>query len=223
MRSSKTSDRRRGPAVFLVAVAFAGCTVRGTIIPGEPSRLDFAVPAPQGRAYEAARTAGEKLGLAIGPADASRATVRLESSTLTPEQLDRYCVFPAVRPGTNEPANTFQGWAWRARDHYPVAGAVALTVHLTETSSGETNVTLVGNWRATGGIQEQIVSSKGVLERDFETAVEEEFRRDRTRQDRLHQLERLHAEGLVSSAQYERKRGEILREPEIAVDPPAFD
>jgi hypothetical protein len=158
------------------SVIVGGCVAmipQGTAVPATPLDYEFDIEATRDGVFEALLSVAQSLNLSVDVLEKGSGFIQFKHSALSPAQLDEYCVYPVVKPGTKVPWDTFQGWNTRSlprANSGSVSGTVSLSVVLTEAATG-THVKLHSAWVAANRSETSQVSSKGVLERNFESAL----------------------------------------------------
>jgi len=156
-----------------LAVLVGGCvTMQGQAIPEVPTDYEFDIESPGAQVFEALLGVAQSLNLSVDVLEKESGFIQFRNSALAPSQLDQYCKYPVVKPGTTVPWDTFQGWNQRSlkQGGGSVGGNVALSVLLTEGGTG-THAKLHSTWVASNRTETSQVNSKGVLERDFENSL----------------------------------------------------
>lgn len=173
--------------VVLAAMASA-CAVRGIPLPSTGAEHhQFVVGARREVAFEALLHAAHHLNLNVKVLEKSSGLVGFENATLTAVQLDAYCNYPFMHPRTRQPLKTFSEWSRDAlaRNQGQVTGVVALNVVMTEASPASTHVDLRTNWIGATLAERYTLVSKGVLERQIESAILERLQRSDRGVDQL--------------------------------------
>lgn len=168
--------RRAILASCLVYVISSGCVSvpQGQYIGGKPSDYEFDIEAPRSKVFESLLSVAQSLNLSVDVLEKDSGFIQFKHSALSAQQLDEYCSYPAVKPGTAVPWDTFVGWNKRSMGAGAgtVGGTVSLSVVLTDAANGSsTHAKLHSTWVASNRNETQQVTSKGVLERQFETAL----------------------------------------------------
>ena len=98
--------------------------------------------------------------------------IRFETATLSPAQLDQYCMYPIVYLDTNKPVDTFSGWDARSKAiGSNVMGKVSVTLLITE-SGDNSNINIRSNWSAYNAKQSLPCNSTGTYETEFIKSIE---------------------------------------------------
>ena len=160
---------------YLVVLSLTvGCvaTMPSRQIPAVSNDYEFDVESPRAAVFEALLSVAQSLNVSVDVLEKDSGFIQFRNSSLSPSQLDQFCVYPFVRAGTNDPFDTFLGWNGRstAAGSGSVGGTVSISIVLTETSGG-THARLHSTWVASNRTETNQVSSRGVLERDFERSL----------------------------------------------------
>jgi hypothetical protein len=167
--------RKASLLLLILAGMLTGCAAlmpQGQSVPAAPTDYEFDIEASRAQVFEALLSVAQSLNLSVDVLEKESGFIQFKHSALSPQQLDQYCQYPFVKPGTNVPWDTFVGWHRRSlgAGSGSVSGTVSLNVVLTETAGG-THAKLHSTWVASNRNETSQVSSKNVLERDFEAEL----------------------------------------------------
>jgi len=162
--------------IWLLGFSMGGCVSvpQGQYIDGSPTDYEFRIEAPRSEVFESLLSVAQSLNLSVDVLEKESGFIQFEHSALSAPQLDEYCSYPAVKPGTTVAWDTFVGWNQRSMKGGggSVSGTVSLSVVLTDAGDGgATHAKLHSTWVASNRTETQQVTSKGVLERQFEDAL----------------------------------------------------
>jgi len=171
----RSSVRLRLLLAVALAVLLGGCVAtmpQGQAIPAAPTDYEFDIESPRAHVFEALLSVAQSLNLSVDVLEKESGFIQFRNSALAPSQLDQFCKYPVVKPGTTVPWDTFQGWNQRSlkQGGGSVSGNVALNVLLSESGTG-THAKLHSTWVASNRNETSHITSKGVLERDFENSL----------------------------------------------------
>lgn len=163
-------------AVCLLCVSISGCVTlpQGQYIGGGPTDYEFDIETPRSQVFDSLLSVAQSLNLSVDVLEKDSGFIQFKHSALSAQQLDEYCAYPAVKPGTTVPWDTFVGWNKRSLEAGAgsVSGTVSLSVVLTDAENGaRTHAKLHSTWVASNRNETQQVTSKGVLERQFESSL----------------------------------------------------
>lgn len=147
---------------------------QGQPIEGTPTDYEFNVEAPRPEVFQAFLSVAQQLNLNVDVLDRESGFIQFKNSALSPSQLDDFCVYPVVKPGSEQAWDTFTGWNQRSlrAGGGSVSGTVSLNVLLTEPEeSPGVQANLHSTWVASNGRETHQLNSKGVLEQRIKQAV----------------------------------------------------
>ena len=135
--------------VILFGVCFLSCVNPPSVYPPTaPSLVTFSTRSPRPVVFDAALRAAIELNLVVAVLEKDSGFIRFERASLSPAQLDGYCVYPAVDAKNQQPVDTFTNWDVRSFEAGAgnVQGSVSLTLLLSESEGGGTSGTIRGVW-----------------------------------------------------------------------------
>lgn len=130
------------------------------------SLVEMNFPVPRNMVFDSALLSAQELNLNVAVLERESGLLRFDAAMLSATQLDRYCQFVFVKKGTNEPFSTFRKYflnAW---------GELRLTLLLSTDTPTTSKGTLRGNFTARAGNSAYGCNSLGVLEKEFEVALQ---------------------------------------------------
>lgn len=160
------------------SLLFVSCVTPVAVTPvtGEVSFADFSFTQSRDQVFDAALAAAQRLNLNVAVLEKSSGLLRFESAVLSSDQLDRYCIYPYKRQGSDDAFDTFANWNGRSLSHGggPVTGSVSLTVLLSQTPEG-TRVNIRASFVALNAQERYAVNSKQALETEFRDALQKQL------------------------------------------------
>lgn len=168
--------RRALSTICLLCVSISGCVTvpQGQYVGGRPTDYEFDIEAPRSQVFESLLSVAQSLNLSVDVLEKDSGFIQFKHSALSAQQLNEYCTYPAVKPGTTVSWDTFVGWNKRSMGAGAgsVSGTVSMSVVLTDAANGGgTHAKLHSTWVASNRNETQQVTSRGVLERQFESAL----------------------------------------------------
>jgi hypothetical protein len=78
------------------------CLATGQRIPQRSTDYEFTVERPKDQVFDGLLSVAQSLNLSVEVLEKQSGFVQYKNAALSPFDLDKYCMFPAVKPGTTQ-------------------------------------------------------------------------------------------------------------------------
>lgn len=153
--------------ITVLAILVSGCAT-SRWIGGNTTIRDYTLNAPRQKIFDVALTVAQTKNLDVAVLEKQSGLIRFEIATLSPAQLDEYCVYPYENSKTNQSWDTFTNWNNRSLGvgGGSVSGKLSLTLLVSDNGS-TSSVNLRSNWIASNRAETAQCSSNGKFEENF--------------------------------------------------------
>lgn len=138
----------------------------GTYVPATPTDYETTVDGSRDVVFESLLSVVQSHNLSVDVLEKQSGFMQFKNATLIPSQMDQYCLYPFVKPGTTLPMRNFV-----APDAIMPSsgGSVSISILLSPLSANSTKLKIHSSWIARFGVSATYpCTSLSVLEKEVE-------------------------------------------------------
>jgi hypothetical protein len=164
---------RKSLYTIVLSFLLVSACATGRYIAPKSGDYQFTLDRPRDMVFDALLGVAQTLNLSVDVLEKQSGYIQFKNASLSPVQLDRYCTYPYVNPGTGQAWDTFINWNQRslAAGAGALRGSVSLSILLSEPSPGTTVAKMHSTWISSNNIERTECSFLLVFEKNLESTL----------------------------------------------------